>query len=238
MPASSPRQAHVLRAALDALAIPGAVAAFDLDSTLLDNRPRQARIIREFGAAAGIAPLEKCAPAHFDGWDLRIPLSRCGLSDAEVTRHFPALRDFWRARFFTSDYCDLDVPIPGAPMFVQSVIAAGARVVYLTGRHEPMRNGTLSSLGRGGFPLPDREPRAELWLKPTFDIPDDAWKESAFERLRAHGTVTAAFDNEPTHVNGYRVAFPSAHVVHLKTDHSGRPVNVLANISAVEDFRL
>ena len=32
------------------------VVVFDLDSTLLDNRPRQARILREFGAQNGIAP--------------------------------------------------------------------------------------------------------------------------------------------------------------------------------------
>ena len=38
-------------------ALPGAVVVFDLDSTLLDNRPRQARILREFGAARGIPAL-------------------------------------------------------------------------------------------------------------------------------------------------------------------------------------
>ena len=36
---------------------PDAIVAFDLDSTLLDNRPRQAQILREYGEAHALAAL-------------------------------------------------------------------------------------------------------------------------------------------------------------------------------------
>jgi len=48
--------------------------------------------------------------------------------------------------------------------------------------------------------------------------------------------VVAVFDNEPTHVNDYRRRFPEATVVHLATDHSGRPVALLEGILSVPDF--
>ena len=73
---------QVLRRAAE-LQSAGAVL-FDLDSTLLDNRPRQARILREFGAAGAVAPLLSCAPEHFDGWSLKVPMRSLGLSETEV----------------------------------------------------------------------------------------------------------------------------------------------------------
>jgi hypothetical protein len=46
----------------------------------------------------------------------------------------------------------------------------------------------------------------------------------------------AAFDNEPTHANNYRAAFPHALVVHLATDDSGRPVTLADGIVSIRDF--
>ena len=58
-------------------AMPGAVVVFDLDSTLLDNKPRQARILREFGTAHGIAAL---AAARFQ---ISVPAAYCSLTGVE-----------------------------------------------------------------------------------------------------------------------------------------------------------
>jgi hypothetical protein len=52
------------------------------------------------------------------------------------------------------------------------------------------------------------------------------------------GQVIAAFDNEPMHANDYRRNFPEAKVIHLATDHSGRPVELLEGIVSVPNFRL
>jgi hypothetical protein len=230
-------QASILRAALEAVRVARGLAAFDLDSTLLSNKPRQARIVREFGEQVGDARLARCPAEAIISWDLRDSLRLCGLTAEEAAARFPAIKEFWRERFFTSEYCRDDVPIAGAPEYVRAALEQGGRVLYLTGRHTEMGPGTVVSFERGGFPLPDGG-RVQLWLKPEFEDSDDAFKELMHARLTGEGGVAAAFDNEPTHVNAYKLAFPSAFVVHLDTDHSGRPVEVLETIPSVVDFTL
>src|SRR6266545_4712243 len=115
---------------------PSAIVAFDLDSTLLDNRPRQARILREYGALHQIAGLAAHEPDDWQGWDARVPMARRGLSPELIQAHLARFRAFWLKRFFTSEYCVEDRPIPGAPAYVSLVREAGARVFYVTGRPE------------------------------------------------------------------------------------------------------
>ena len=66
------------------------VLAFDLDSTLFDNRPRQALIVREFGTQMKVPELARCDVHHWDsGWDMRAAMRNCGLSDARVEELYP-----------------------------------------------------------------------------------------------------------------------------------------------------
>jgi len=223
------------RVLLRVAALPGAVVVFDLDSTLLDNKPRQARILREFGAAHGIAALAAARPEHWVDWSITHAMANAGLDSDEVARWAEAAKQFWRERFFTSEYCRDDEPIAGARDYLAAVAAAGAIIAYCTGRHEPMRAGTVESFARLGYPLPG--PRVQLLMKPVFELSDDDWKLEAYARLRQLGGVVAVFDNEPTHVNGYRAGFPDATVVHLATDDSGRPVTVANGVVSIRDFR-
>ncbi len=214
---------------------PRAVVAFDLDSTLFDNRPRQARILREFGAARNIPALAGCAANHFDsGWDLKGAMRNCGLNAGEVERLYPDLKTFWYARFFTGDYCLDDVAVRGAAEFVKTVAETGATICYVTGRHEEMRRGTLDALRRSGMAVPGSN--VHLIMKPTLEMSDDEFKREAHRRLSEMGLVIAAFDNEPTHVNDYRRTFPEATIVHLATDHSGRSVELLEGVVTVPHF--
>jgi hypothetical protein len=71
----------------------------------------------------------------------------------------------------------------------------------------------------------------------VFELSDDDWKTEAYARLKELGGVVAVFDNEPTHVNGYRAAFPEATIVHLATDDSGRNVPLAEGIISIRDFR-
>jgi len=229
----------ILREALDraAAAAPAGWVVFDLDSTLLDNCPRQARIVQEYGRAAGLPALLRVTPGDCRGWDLRVALRSAGLSPRAVEAHEPPLRRFWAERFFTSEHCREDVPVGGAPAFVRAMAAAGARIVYVSGRPERMRLGTLDTLDRHGFPAPDGD-RVRLLLKPDAAQADDAWKAEACARVTSLGPVIAAFDNEPAHVNLYAEAWPQALCVHLDTDHSPRPIAVLARVPSVPDLRL
>lgn len=215
---------------------PSSVVVFDLDSTLLDNRPRQVVILREFGELHGIPALVAAKAEHWDGWSLRRAMINAGLALSEVERWADEAKNFWRDRFFTSHYCALDDAIAGAVDYVRAVVESGAQVAYCTGRHEAMRDGTVRSFHRLGFPDPGASARVQLLMKPTFEETDDDFKVTAYARLRELGTVVAAFDNEPTHINGYRVAFPTALAVHLDTDHSEREVTLLDGIPSIPHF--
>jgi hypothetical protein len=236
--ASAAEQGGVLAEALARAraAAPRGVAVFDLDSTLLDNRPRQARILREYGARAGLPALLGARPEHWTSWDLADALRNAGLAPAEVVRHLLPARRFWGARFFTSAYCREDRPVAGAPEFVRDLYAAGAQVAYVTGRPRRMEAGTLDVFRRAGFPLPGGG-RVALLMKPDAPLGDDEWKARAAVEVARLGPVVAAFDNEPAHVNGYALAWPEALCVHLDTDHSARPIEVLAHIPSITDFR-
>lgn len=217
---------------------PKAVLAFDLDSTLFDNRPRQVRILREYGAEKGIAPLTTCDISHWSsGWDLRAAMRACGMNEADVEARYAEAKQYWVDRFFTSEYCRDDVPIAGAAAFTQEVALSGAHLAYVTGRHEAMREGTVECMRRSELALPG-EPggNVHLLMKPTLAEDDDAFKRVAHAQLADFGTLIAAFDNEPTHANDYRRKFPDALVIHLATDHSGRAVELLEGIVSVPHF--
>jgi hypothetical protein len=228
-------QTRILRSALEAIRPGCAAAAFDLDSTLLINKARQARIVREYGELIHDARLAACSSDAVISWDLRDTARLCGLSSEEAERLHGPLRDFWRERFFTSAYCRDDTPVAGARDFLDRVLRSGGQILYVTGRHQEMREGTLESFRRAGFPLPDGG-RVQLWLKPQLSDDDDAWKELCHRRLGELRALACAFDNEPTHVNAYKRSFPDAVVVHLDTDHSGRPVQVLPDVPSIHDF--
>jgi hypothetical protein len=211
------------------------VVVFDLDSTVFDNRPRQARILREFGAFRKIDALAHCSPTDFNsGWDLRAAMRNCGLTTEEAEGIYPEAKQFWLKRFFTSAYCREDVAIRGAPQFVKAVAEAGAIVCYVTGRHEGMKSGTLDAMRNCGFLMPGNG--VHLIMKPTPEMGDDEFKRRAHREVAKLGTMIAAFDNEPTHVNDYRRTFPEATIVHLATDHSGRPVGLLEGVLSVPHF--
>lgn len=217
---------------------PAGVAVFDLDSTLIDNKPRQAQILREIGEHFGMPELARSSLANWgSSWDIRGAMRSAGLAEPAIDRIFADAMQLWVERFFTDEYCVHDCATAGAREFLAALRTAGAKIAYCTGRPELMRRGTSQSFDRFGFPAPDGA-GVSLLMKPSALDVDDEFKRDVQPKLRALGEVFAAFDNEPSHVNGYRLGFPDAHVVHLATDHSGRDVTIAAGIMAVTDFVL
>lgn len=229
--------AELLARVLDLAAAEGAagIVAFDLDSTLLDNRPRQAQILREYGQLNRLAALAGHHADHWQGWDARLAMANSGVGSEEIEAHIGPFRTYWKDRFFTSEYCVLDRAVAGGPAFVAAVIDRGARVFYVTGRHEPMRRGTIACFEQTGFAVPDGD-TVELLMKPELDEHDDVYKVRSHAILRDRGVLVAAFDNEPAHINGYRESFPETLAVHLATDHSPRDIPVLPGIPSILDF--
>ncbi len=211
------------------------LVVFDLDSTVFDNRPRQARILREFGQQHCVAALHGCQPHHFvSGWDLVGAMVACGVPPTDAAALARDVKRFWGARFFTSRYCEDDIEVVGAPRYLAQCVATGAQVAYVTGRYEEMRPGTLKCLAKCALPLPGGP--VSLIMKPALRDSDDDFKRETHGRLEQLGTVLAAFDNEPIHANDYARRFPKATVVHLATDDSGREKTLEERIVSVPHF--
>src|SRR5262245_43317427 len=124
------------------------VVVFDLDSTLLDNRPRQAKILREFGELHAVAALRNLRADHFQSWSIREAMQHAGWSADEVERWAEPAKAFWRDHFFTSEYCVVDQATAGAVSFLGALAETEVQIAYCTGRHEPMRVGSVESFRR------------------------------------------------------------------------------------------
>jgi hypothetical protein len=182
------------------------VVVFDIDSTLFDTARRNLWIVRQWAGGGAFADLADDLLESEFGWDVAEPLMRRGPLPAEA---LAALREHWRAHFFTDEAVGHDAPAPGAAAFARAVHDAGGHAYYLTGRHiDGMGLGTAGALTRHGFPL--WRGRTTLHMKPHFDLPDGRFKALALADIRDTGTTVATFDNEPGNCNVFRRAFPSA----------------------------
>jgi hypothetical protein len=250
MPGRTARKGHapggqhsLLRAVLDScLPKRGGgrpVVVFDLDGTLMDNRPRTCVILQEFAVRcrgrddALAALLEKARPADL-AYLLSDSLERMGADRTELVAEMHA---FWQERFFADAHLVHDVPVPGAVEFTRACYDAGALLLYCTGRDLPlMGTGTFQSLRDLGFPI--GVPATELVLKPEASLPDDAFKRLVAPDLARVGRVVAAFDNEPANCNVLYSHYPDAHVVHVNTQFMPGAPPLDAGVAAICDFRM
>lgn len=216
-----------------------AVVVFDLDGTLMDNRPRVVAILHELAAAWRTrhpAAAEACARAQADdiGYGFIANLRRLGV--VEPGLHEEGLA-FWKARFFQDPHVKHDVEILGARAYVKACYEAGAVVVYLTGRDLPnMALGSFASLRDLGFPI--GVIGTELVVKPTFEMPDAEFKRAVAPGLERLGTVVAAFDNEPANVNLFLEAHPASHGIFLDTQYAPDPPALDPRAQVISSFDL
>jgi hypothetical protein len=214
------------------------VIVFDLDGTLMDNRPRSAAILAELAREwASLHPeaAGRVAAARADelAYLFSDNLQRLGVSDRALVDKAMA---FWRERFFHDKYLAHDVEVPGAVAFARAAYEAGANVVYLTGRDLPLMGlGSWSSLRDLGFPI--GVVGAELVCKPDASVHDEAFKLEVAPALVRVGEVIATFDNEPGNCNLFRRAYPAALTVLLDTQHVPGAPPLDEGVVCVRDFR-
>jgi beta-phosphoglucomutase-like phosphatase (HAD superfamily) len=239
---ASRRQHEVLRAVLDSCRPERGrgrpVVVFDLDGTLMDNRPRTCVILREFAARCrgrddALAERLEIAQPEDLAYLLSDSLERMGAHRTELVAEMHA---FWRERFFADAHLVHDVPVPGAVEFTRACYDAGALLVYLTGRDLPlMGTGTFQSLRDLGFPI--GVPATELVLKPDASMPDEAFKRLAAPDMARVGRVVATFDNEPANCNVLLAHYPDAYVVYVDTQHMPGAPPLDPGVCIVGDFR-
>jgi hypothetical protein len=215
------------------------VLVFDLDGTLLDNRPRVVQIFHELAEvwrtrSAEIADRLARAVTEDIVYGLHENLRLCGVED-------PALLEegftFWKDRFFTDAYMKYDVAVPGARDFVSACYSAGATIVYLTGRDLPnMALGTFASLRDHGFPI--GVVGTSLVTKPAFDIPDTVFKHDVAPSLSRHGRVVGIFDNEPANCNLLLEHHTHAECVFLDTHHAPNPPPLDTRARVIDSFEI
>ena len=218
------------------------VVVFDLDGTLMDNRPRTVAILREFAAMCRdrdpdlAGNLDRARTIDLS-YLLTDSLEALGVVVPHRTSLVAEMQTFWRDRFFADPHLVHDVSVPGSVEYVRACYDAGAVLVYLTGRDLPlMGTGTFQSLRDLGFPI--GVAGTELILKPDAAMPDEAFKRMAAPDLARIGHVIAAFDNEPANCNVMLAHYPDAHVVFVDTQHMPGAPLLDAAVQLVRDFRL
>lgn len=237
----APERRHLLKSVIDRSKHDARgdapVLVFDLDGTLLDNRPRVTRILHELADAwrkERPASAEKLSRAKSEAivYGLDENLLQLGLADAAERQE---AFTFWKDRFFIDAYMKHDVAVPGARDFVSACYAAGATIVYLTGRDLPnMALGTFASLRDQGFPI--GVVGTSLVTKPAFDIPDTVFKHDVAPSLSRHGRVIGVFDNEPANCNLLLEHHPEAACVFLDTHHAPNPPALDLRASVIDSF--
>ena len=222
------------------------LVVFDLDSTLFNVSLRTQKIVETFVNDPAIREKFSSEVAELSAlkitprdWGLRRAIERSGI---QVTEAFAkTLRDYWRSRFFSSEFLDADRPYPGSREAVLQLNEAGAQIIYLTGRDERnMKIGTVDSLKRWGFPLNFEKPElhsnddsmlpANLIMKPIKgSIEDEEFKEiemqKIVEKFKSRHRDIWFFENEPIIIERVRSATPVVHLIWVDTTHSGRGEN-------------
>ncbi|MFO0694230.1 MAG: HAD family hydrolase [Polyangiales bacterium] len=244
LPPPLPRQIEVLQYVLDRVAVESAdggrppVVAFGLDGTLLDTRTRTLHILRELaeeirGEAADVAEaLESLVPAEVHSL-LGETLRGVGIVQAPLVRR---ITQFWRSRFYEEAYLPLDVACPGGVDYVRRLHAAGALVVYVSGRDVPgMLAGTVESLRDHGFPIV--ELGVSLVMKPDATLGDDAFFRSTVPALERLGDLVALFDCDPVVCELTRAVHPNA-AVGLVDHWPPNPYEGLEGVDRIHDFRM
>jgi hypothetical protein len=143
-----------------------AVVVFDLDNTIFETRARTLHVLQELDRRQGTS--------WFDGMELSA-VGKDGRHSAALagvpSEHHQAIQDFWLQEFWKGENFLLDLVFEPVRKLAWEAKAAGAEVVYLTGRvNQPS---TLEQLIAARLPDADAE---HLFCKPTVGTKTAAFK--------------------------------------------------------------
>lgn len=208
------------------------IAIFDLDSTLFNVSTRTQQILFEF-AEMFYQPSLKTVEVRSTDWGIKEAVLRAGFSLEKNQELLHQLRDFWRDRFFSSDYIHYDVPYAGAISYVLDLASSGCEIMYLTGRDQVrMGKGSEEVLKKWGFPCE----KGQLVLKPEPKIDDELFKNDWFVAFdKKPYAKIYFFENEPVNINAVAKSCPEVDIIFLDTTHA-RKQEVHLQLSRVKHF--
>lgn len=218
---------------------PVPVVVFDLDGTLMDNRPRTTTILSELAAelrAEAHAAADKLHDIKLENvaYLLTETLRLVGVDHPEIVTR---AEEHWRKRFFSDDYLKHDVALAGGVAFARACYEAGATLVYFTGRDLPLMSlGSFGSLRDLGYPI--GVVGTELVCKSDAKIPDEQFKRLEGAKIPRVGKVVATFDNEPANCNAFVDLFPDADNVFIDTQHLPNAPALVPAVKIVPDFSM
>ncbi len=208
------------------------IAIFDLDSTLFNVSTRTQQILTEFADQHQIPALKKVEVMMTD-WGIKEAVLRAGYTLEENNELMHNLRDFWRDRFFSSEYIHYDVPYVGAISYVNDLDESGCEIKYLTGRDQQrMGKGSEEVLKKWGFPC---QP-GQLILKPERTIEDELFKNDWFIQFdKTLFKKIYFFENEPININAVAKSCPEVEIIFLDTTHA-RKQEVALELARIKHF--
>ncbi|MEO6954966.1 MAG: HAD family acid phosphatase [Polyangia bacterium] len=122
---------------------------------------------------------------------------------------------------------------PGAVSYVKSLRAAGATIVYLTGRKASQETKTVAALKEAGLPTGGT---TKLMLNPSSKMSSVDWKRSATPAIAKLGKTVAVFDNEFENVRMFRLAYPRSSIFRLATSSNRPDPGGKGSIYVIKDF--
>jgi hydroxymethylpyrimidine pyrophosphatase-like HAD family hydrolase len=216
------------------------LAIFDLDGTLFDNRPRTIFILREIAERYGSrlpeldAAFEKFYEFSAVEYSLTETLKKLNVTSAGEIKTITAE---WEKRFFSDEYQKFDMPLSGGKEYVNRVHAAGATVIYLTGRDVGrMLVGTTECLRLYGFPV--GIVGTMMLVKREFEEKDEIFKSDVISYLKRLGSVEAVYENEPLNSNILHHAFPAASSFLVLSQHRPDAPALDSGICRIKDFKI
>lgn len=213
---------------------------FDLDGTLFDNRTRTIFILREISElfSARVPQLAAAFDRYHElsviDYSVETTLRRMKVSNK---KEIEFIKQEWGKRFFSDDYQKFDFPLLGAKSYVCRAHAAGATVIYLTGRDVGrMLVGTTECLRLYGFPVGIEG--TMMIVKKRFEQDDELFKKEVSTYLARLGKVVAVYENEPANSNILQAKFPDAASFFVLTQHRPDAPRLSRGIYKIRDFRV
>ena len=160
---------------------------FDIDNTLADTRARTAQIAHSWDAANGTHHFDRLTTAMV-GKDAR---DTCLAMDLPLDV-INAFETHWNEAFWDGANFVHDAPMESMVQLARQASAAGAQVVFLTGRLQSLEKDTIAQLKRFGL-----DANASLVMsKPSLDTRTAAYKAEVLARWQSEGFGIGFFVTE------------------------------------------